>query len=186
MQNENCLLERGALRFNSPLENPPARAYTLHSHLKESAMISICRSVVLSCVVVLAMAHAVYAQTAEQDVSKAEDARYDIMIRNDQVALDAILADEFVYHQPSGAIVPKAQYMANLKSGDVKINSAVRANVTIKVYGDTATAMGDTKVDVVLKGEQKKVHLRYLNVWLKRDGRWQLTARQSAYVPAPK
>ena len=149
-------------------------------------MISICRSVVLSCIVVLAMAHAVYAQTAEQDVSKAEDARYDIMIRNDQVAFDAILADEFVYHQPSGAIVPKAQFMANYKSGDVKINSAVRENVTIKVYGETATAMGDTKVEFVLKGEPKKVHLRYLNVWLKRDSRWQLAARQSAYVPAPK
>ena len=186
MQNQNCLLERGALRLNRQLENPLARAYTLYSHLKKSAMISICRSVVLSCVVVLAVAHAVYAQTAEQDVSKAEDARYDIMIRNDQVALDAILADEFVYHQPSGAIVPKGKYMANLKSGDVKLNSAVRANVTIKVYGDTATAMGDTMVDVVLKGQQKIVQLRYLNVWLKRDGRWQLAARQSAYVTAPK
>ncbi len=149
-------------------------------------MIFISRGVVLSCVAMLAMAHVVYAQNAEQDVSKAEDARYDIMIRNDQPALAAILADEFVYHQPSGAIVRKAQYMANLKSGDVKINSAVRENVTIKVYGDTATAMGDTRVDVVLKGEPKKVHLRYLNVWLKRDGRWQLAARQSAYVPAPK
>ena len=148
-------------------------------------MISICRNIVLSFVVGLTMAHAVYAQTAEQDVSRAEDARYDIMIRNDQVAFDAILADEFVYHQPSGAIVPKAQFMANYKSGDVKINSAVRENVTIKVYGETATAMGDTKVEFVLKGEPKKVHLRYLNVWLKRGGRWQLAARQSAYVPAP-
>lgn len=149
-------------------------------------MIPIVRCIVLCFIVMAALTGVVRAESTEQEVSRAEDARYDIMIRNDQVAFDAILADEFVYHQPSGAIVRKAQFMANYKSGDVKINSAVRENVTTKIYGDTATAMGDTKVEFVLKGEPKKVHLRYLNVWLKRDGHWQLAARQSAYVPAPK
>ena len=142
---------------------------------------------IASCSVVLLMVSgAAWSDTAEDDVSRAEDARYDIMIRNDQAALNAILADEFVYHQPTGAIVPKATYLENLKSGEVKINSARRENVTIHVYGDTATAMGDAMVDVVRKGEPQKAHYRYLNVWVKRDGRWQLAARQSAYVPAAK
>ena len=106
-------------------------------------MISICRNIVLSFVVGLTMAHAVYAQTAEQDVSRAEDARYDIMIRNDQVALDAILADEFVYHQPSGAIVPKAQFMANYKSGDVFKNSNVFSGHAVRRAGQyTVTNFG--------------------------------------------
>ncbi|MFN0040802.1 MAG: nuclear transport factor 2 family protein [Burkholderiales bacterium] len=43
--------------------------------------------------------------------------------------------------------------------------------------------MGDTKVDLEIGGERKKVDLRYLNVWVKRDGRWQLANRQSAFKP---
>ena len=74
-------------------------------------MIPIVRCIVLCFIVMVALTGVVRAESTEQEVSRAEDARYDIMIRNDQVAFDAILADEFVYHQPSGAIVPKAQYM---------------------------------------------------------------------------
>jgi hypothetical protein len=34
-------------------------------------------------------------------------------------------------------------------------------------------------------GEPKLFDLRFLDVWVKRDGRWQIVARQSAYkVPA--
>ena len=121
---------------------------------------------------------------AVEEVNIAEDARYDAMIKNDLVTFDTMLGNEFVYHQPTGKVVNKAQYIESLRSGAVKINSAVRENVTINVVGDTATAMGETKVDLVRNGEAGKVLLRYLNVWTKRDGRWQLIARQSALVPA--
>ena len=60
---------------------------------------------------------------------------------------------------------------------------AVVINVVINVVGDVATAMGSTRVDVELNGEFKQLDLRYLNVWTRRDGRWQLIARQSAYKP---
>lgn len=126
------------------------------------------------------------AATTEQEVDQAEDRRYDVMIGGDWAAFSAILADEFVYHQPSGNVATKASYVDLLKSGEVKIKKAQRYDVTLHVYGDTATAMGSTRVDVEQKGELRQVDLRYLNVWVKRDGRWQLAARQSAFKPAPK
>lgn len=123
---------------------------------------------------------------AVEEVNIAEDARYDAMIKNDLAAFDALIGKEFVYHQPTGKVANKVEYTESLKTGAVKINSAVRENVTVNVYGDSATAMGETKLDLVLNGEARKAHLRYLNVWVKRDGRWQLIARQSAFVPAAK
>jgi ketosteroid isomerase-like protein len=120
-----------------------------------------------------------------EDVNAAEEARYAVMIAQDRGALAAILADEFIYHQPSGKVQNKAGYIEQITGGDVKINSAERYDIKINVYGDTATATGSTKVDVVLKGEPKLFDLRFLDVWVKRDGRWQIVARQSAYkVPA--
>ena len=120
---------------------------------------------------------------AEQDIDRIEDRRYQAMMAADLTALANILADEFVYHQPTGKVATKASYIEQLKSGEVKINEARRYDVTIHVYGDLATAMGMTHLDLELKGERRQVELRYLNVCLLRDGRWQLVARQSAFVP---
>jgi len=120
---------------------------------------------------------------AEQDVDRMEDRRYYAMMIGDLPGLAEILADEFIYHQPTGKVATKTSFIEQFKSGDVKINEAKRYDVTIHVYGDMATAMGMTHLDLVLKGERRQVELRYLNVWVLRDGRWQLVARQSAFVP---
>jgi uncharacterized protein DUF4440 len=69
-----------------------------------------------------------------------------------------------------------------MQSGTVKIFRAERYDVKVNIYDDVATAMGSTRLDVEIAGERRKADLRYLNVWVKRDGRWQLAARQSAFT----
>ena len=122
----------------------------------------------------------VFASPAE-DIDQIEDARYDAMIRGDLAALAAILADEFLYHQPSGKTASKSIYIEQLASGAIKIHKAERYDVKIHVYGDLATVMGSTRLDIALGQDRRDVDLRYLNVWVLRDGRWQLAARQSAF-----
>ncbi len=118
---------------------------------------------------------------SEDEISRAEDRRYQAMIASDWKAFADTLAEEFVYHQPSGRVSDKRAYIQYASSGDIRIKTAERYDVKIHVYGDVATAMGSTRLDIVQKGEPRKVDLRYLNVWVKRDGRWQLAARQSAF-----
>jgi ketosteroid isomerase-like protein len=124
-----------------------------------------------------------FAATAEEEVDRLEDDRYAAMMYGDVTRLGRILADEFVYHQPTGRTATKASYIEQLRSGDLKIHEARRYDVTIRVYGNTATGMGLTHLDVEQKGERRQLELRYLNVWVLRDGRWQLAARQSAFMP---
>ncbi|MBX9630017.1 MAG: nuclear transport factor 2 family protein [Burkholderiales bacterium] len=121
-----------------------------------------------------------------EDVDAAEEARYAVMIAQDRAALAAILADEFIYHQPSGRVQDKAGYIEQVTGGDVRIKKAERYDIRINVYGTSATATGSTRVDVELKGEPKQFDLRFLDVWVKRDGRWQIVARQSAYKTPAK
>ena len=127
-----------------------------------------------------------WAASAEDEVSKAEEARYAAMIAQDKSALAAILADEFVYHQPSGKVQDKPGYIVQVTSGDVKITKAERYDLATHIYGNVATVMGSTRVDLEVKGEPKQFDLRFLNVWVKRDGRWQIVARQSAFKSPPK
>ena len=121
-----------------------------------------------------------------EDVNAAEDARYAVMIAQDRTALAAILGDEFVYHQPSGRVQDKAGYIEQVTAGEVRIRKAERYDIQVNLYGNTAAVLGSTRVDVELKGEPKQVDLRFLNVWVKRDGRWQIVARQSAYKTPAK
>ena len=126
------------------------------------------------------------AQSLEQDINRVEDQRYDALINADWAALEAFLAEEFIYHQPNGNITTKASFIALMKTGEIKLRKAVRKNVKVRPYGDVAVVTGDTDIDLVNKGEERKIQLRYLNVWVKRDKGWQLAARQSAFVQPPK
>ena len=117
-----------------------------------------------------------------EEIHEVEDRRYGAMIRGDADALANTLAEEFVYHQPNGKTNDKPGYIKQMQTGAVKIFSAERYDVKVNVYGDVATAMGSTRPDIEIAGERRKADLRYLNVWVKRDGRWQLAARQSAFT----
>ena len=118
---------------------------------------------------------------AVEDVHAAEDARYKAMIDMNPDALASTLAEEFMYHQPNGKTNDKPGYVQQMMTGTVKIFSAERYDVKVNVYGDVATAIGGTRLDLELAGERRKADLRYLNVWVKREGRWQLAKRQSAF-----
>jgi ketosteroid isomerase-like protein len=117
----------------------------------------------------------------EEEIHAAEELRYQAMINMDADALANSLADEFFYHQPNGKTNDKDGYIKQMKTGAVKIFTAERYDVKVNVYGDVATAMGGTRLDIEIGGERRKADLRYLNVWVKRDGRWQLAKRQSAF-----
>ncbi len=116
-----------------------------------------------------------------EDIHEVEERRYDAMIRMDAEALADTLAEEFYYHQANGKTNDKSGYIRQTMSGTVKIFTAERYDVKVHTYGDVATVMGDTRLDLEIGGERRKADLRYLNVWVKRDGRWQLTQRQSAF-----
>jgi len=128
-----------------------------------------------------------FAQEAtEAELNRLEDLRYQAMKDVDNATLDKIFADEFVYQTLQGKTHSKQSYIASLQKGDVKINSFQRENSRVKFLGDVATVMATTHLDVVLGGEAKKLSLFYLNVWVKRDGRWQLLQRQSTALPKPQ
>ncbi len=119
----------------------------------------------------------------EEEIHQAEERRYQAMMQGDLAVLADLLADEFLYHQPTGRVANKATFLQEIGSGQVKYHEARRFDVSIQVYPGVATAMGLTHLDIEIKGERRQVLLRYLNVWVARDGRWQLASRQSAILP---
>jgi len=122
------------------------------------------------------------ADTAD-DVDRIEQQRGQAILSADMPTLYAIYADDFFYNRAAGDSLTKGEYLPMFASGEVKVLRSVREGTDIRVYGDTALVTGTQRVNVNIKGENRNLHLRYLNVWVKRGAGWVLVARQATNIP---
>ena len=118
------------------------------------------------------------------DVERMEQKRMLAILNVDMPTLYAIYADDFFYNTSSGPSLTKSEYLPRYASGELKVNSADSEARDIRVYENTALVTGIVHVNATIKGENKQLHLRYLNVWVKRANGWVLVARQGTNLPA--
>lgn len=102
----------------------------------------------------------------------------DAYVRKDTATLDRLLASEFAF--VGGPT--KAEYLASFKSTDLVIESAVSTDVQVQVYGDTAVVTGIDTITAKNKGQTLVTEWLYLDVWVKRDKRWQCVKTYSMPV----
>jgi len=118
------------------------------------------------------------------DLERMEQQRGQAILNADMPTLYAIYAADFFYNRAGGDSLTRAEYLPMYASGELKVNKAVGEGRDIRVYGDTAVVTGIVHVNATIKGENRNLHLRYLNVWVKRGGDWVLVARQATNLPA--
>jgi ketosteroid isomerase-like protein len=110
---------------------------------------------------------------AEQEVRAMEKRWNESRVRADVAALDRLLADGWTVTHGDGTINTKAEYLADLKSGDRKFFADVKQDdFSVRIYGDTAVAAGISDSKVEYKGKPSGGALRFTRVYVKRDGRW--------------
>jgi len=100
------------------------------------------------------------------------------VIEKDEAALQRLLADDLTYTHASGRTQDKAEYIAAVvKTG--RYESFTESDTKIRMYGKTAILTGF--VDVKIAG-QEPYRVRTIEVYIENNGRWQLTAKQSARI----
>jgi ketosteroid isomerase-like protein len=120
-------------------------------------------------VIVLVTSLSVFAQSAESDVRKANDALLASLQAADKAASAKILADDLRWMNVDGTVQSKSQRLAGIKpGGDVPKYS----EVDIKVYGDTAVMMARIEF---ADGRKARNH----RVFVKRGGQWQLVSHSA-------
>jgi ketosteroid isomerase-like protein len=136
--------------------------------------------------VVLVLGVAILAQTqsenVEQELTKLEKEWGDAEVKRDIAFFDLILADEYMFTNPQGAVWTKAQYIASLKSGDLRVISSVLDEIKVNVYGDSAVCFGRVTGRAQLKGKDISSQYRFTDTWVKRAGRWQCVADHSSEI----
>jgi ketosteroid isomerase-like protein len=122
-------------------------------------------------------------QQDEQEILQTERRRFEAMVKGDLVALERILADDLQYTHSNGVFDTKASFIATLKSGELQYQGVTPEDLRARVYGSTAVVTGVSLMNVRVRGQQASFRVRFTDVYVKRDDRWQMVAWQAARLP---
>jgi hypothetical protein len=117
-------------------------------------------------------------------IEAADARRAQATLAKDRATLEQVLADELLYVHGSAVGEDKALYIDRVCSGhyDYKALTGLRRN--FRIFGEVALVDGDVRIQVVTAGNPRDFVSRYLQVWVLRNGAWQMVSWQSTPVPA--
>jgi ketosteroid isomerase-like protein len=118
----------------------------------------------------------------KDEVLKAEEARNQALPHGDVAALDRIYADDLVYTNAAGALLTKAQHLADLKGRTLNFRSFKHDDVQVHVHGNTGIVTGISTSAAEYKGTVSSSPRRFVNVYVKQDGRWLCVAHMETPV----
>lgn len=105
------------------------------------------------------------------------------LTKRDMATLDRVWAAEYTFINPQGELVTKAQRMQNLKSGATEFKSINPQQEKLQVQGDLAIDIGRVTLQgTKYSGQESSGEYRYMNVWMKRQGQWQMLANQITLI----
>ncbi len=125
----------------------------------------------------------IFAQTkVQRQLESLEHRRFEAMTQKDAAFLQNVLADGLTYTHSNGFIENKAEHIENILAGTIEYRSMQPESAKIQVYKKTAVINGFVKVGGTYKGTEFNIRLRYMDVYIKKRGKWKLAAWQSVKV----
>ena len=136
----------------------------------------------LVCPITLFAQAATTTSSAEAEVRETIKKYDDALRKGDPIAVGNFWAKEYVFINPRGEKLTRADRLLNVESGQTNFNSLEHApkEEQIQIYGNGEVAVYTTLLTIAGQygGKGQEGLLRGLVVWVHRDGRWQQTASQ--------
>jgi ketosteroid isomerase-like protein len=98
--------------------------------------------------------------------------------------IERVLADEFVATYGDGTRGDKAAELAQTLDFDQRVDSSVLDSFRVRIYGETAVVWFSRHMTGPKSGKIISVTYRFVDVFVKRAGRWQCVSSQSTRVGA--
>lgn len=117
------------------------------------------------------------------EVRSAHQSWFRALVAEDVPALDRLLSNDitlgFGYR-----LLPRADLLRYLGSGELSYSDAEHLDVQIRRYGGTAVVTGRSNLGYRFGAQAGHERLRYSAVWVQGENGWRLVAWQSAFGPA--
>ena len=118
----------------------------------------------------------------ERDIGKAN-------IERDYKFFDRVEAEEFIFTGADGSLLKKQEDLKELKepaTPDLTLLAYEADEMNVLLYEKTAVVTGRVTTKRRFKGTESSSQSRFTDVFVLRDGRWQIVAGHSSRLPKPK
>jgi len=124
-------------------------------------------------------------ETLEQQIRRLDLSEAEAILKKDFRILDELSSNDFTTNSPRNEIVRGKEALKELiRRGVVDYASFVREIETVLIHGKTVVTMGSETIVMGQNSPQKgqTIRRRFTNVWMKRNGKWLLTARHASII----
>lgn len=122
----------------------------------------------------------------QKEILAVDNERYEAMKNRDMAAMDRLHADGLVFINTKGRLLNKAEYLEEVRSGNLKFLSVDTDEYHFYVYGDTVIMNGRANSVVEYHGVVNKKPRRFTSVFIKLQGQWKLVAHQATLIADEK
>lgn len=122
------------------------------------------------------------AGSIEAELLAIQDRWAKARIEGDVQFLEQLYAKEFWITAMNGAVVSRREDIGVFASREMKPESIVDTEMKVTTYDGFALVTGLERVKGTYKGVPGDFSLRFTNVYLHRDGRWQMITHHSTPV----
>jgi ketosteroid isomerase-like protein len=119
---------------------------------------------------------------AVQELLAVERAWTQAHLAGDRTTLERLMAEDYIKIQPDGTVVDKAQNLAAYQPESRFWELAEGDEYDVRIYGDTALVIGRWRARGENQGVRFDYAARFLSLYVRRTGQWQLVAEQSTEI----
>ncbi len=113
-------------------------------------------------------------------LKQAELNRFKVMVAKDRAGLEAVMHRDLVYFHSSGVADTKDSYIASIFSGKSNYRAIDPVELVTRIYGKTGINTGIVNIiNLNAEGIETPLKLRFTDVFVFEDGRWQMVSWQS-------
>lgn len=117
----------------------------------------------------------------EQELRKLNHDWVEALLHRDAETLNRIMAEDFVFTYPLEGD-DREQFISDVVSGDLRVETLSRENISVRVFGMTAIVTARDTTKWFYSGREIAGQYRILSVFSFRSEQWQLVAIQACPI----
>ena len=100
------------------------------------------------------------------------------IVRKDRAAIADNMAEDFRQIDGDGDFEDKASFVDGVVSPKLQIDPYTVEDFDVRIYGDVALLSGRTRMTGRYDGKPFTTNYRYIDVYVRKDGRWRIASVQ--------
>ena len=101
----------------------------------------------------------------------------------DIAAMESLLAEDFIITLEDGSTFSKSGYIAHNGDRTLHVEITEMSGVNVRMHGSAAVVTGAYHEKGVFRGKPYEYHDRFTDVWMNKNGKWQVIASHYS-IPA--